>query len=97
MLNLEYEQRLRQKMRAINFLSLMKFNQLQDASFDSRAFQNYKQQVKKVSRKIDKWHSRMSLKKEHSFNNDNDFVFMNESPSNFSDNSSDESDDVERD
>jgi calcium/calmodulin-dependent protein kinase I len=38
MLNLEYEQRLRQKMRAIQFLSIMKFKSHKSPSFDTKSF-----------------------------------------------------------
>lgn len=43
-----------------------------------------------VARKIEKWHARMSLKKQGSFNEDRDFIEIGNSPSKFDGESSDE-------
>jgi hypothetical protein len=65
-----------------------------DTNFQSQDFQNYKNKCKKITRKIDKWHKELETKKQTSFQNDSEFVFLNESPSNFSNSDSDGDDDI---
>ena len=43
----------------------------------------YKAKLLKVAAKIDKWHQRMSLKKQGSFHEDADFIEIGGSPSRF--------------
>ena len=46
--------------------------------------ERYKQLLKKVVKKIDKWHSNEEERKQGTFENDDDYVGLSPSPSNFS-------------
>ena len=70
---LECEEKLRSKVQLLQFLTFMNFNSNKNNSFESVEFINYKSKIKKISRKIDRWHTKVALQKEKTFQNDEDF------------------------
>jgi hypothetical protein len=73
-------------------LAIMAFKKNTNNSFEVPQFQQYKKKIKAISKKIDKWHLNLTLKKEKSFKVDGDYVPNMSSPDQFSnlDTSSDE-------
>mmetsp|Transcript_34856 Transcript_34856/g.53520 ORF Transcript_34856/g.53520 Transcript_34856/m.53520 type:complete len:92 (-) Transcript_34856:1136-1411(-) len=63
--------------------------------FESKDFKDYKTKCKKIARKIDRWHKKISLVKQGSFAFDEDFVMTSQSPDTFDNNSSSD-DNVQR-
>ncbi|CDW90807.1 protein kinase domain containing protein [Stylonychia lemnae] len=86
--NFEYEQVLKKKMVLLFFMSMIN-QQNQSKRYERSNVESeedmkfYKQKCLKVSKKIDSWHQQMSLKKQGTFKDDEDFITLGNSPSRF--------------
>ena len=75
----------------MQFLAFMKFGRDRRNTFDASDFLKYRAKIEKVTRRIDKWHAKMT--KHEIFENDTEYQFVKQSPNHFS---GDSDSDIER-
>ena len=54
-------QKLHPKLRMMHALAILSYKKNQNNSFEVEGFQEYKARIKKISKKIDRWHDKLKI------------------------------------
>ncbi len=60
----EMHQKLHPKIRMMHAIAILSYKRNLNNSFDVEGFQEYKSKIKKISKRIDKWHDKLKIIKE---------------------------------